>query len=731
MDKDKDVVKDIPVKKTLTKWSNEPTVQDLKVDYTRAKSFHSEQISKIDYWDDLLNIENSAKPRRIEGRSIVQPKIIRKQAEWRYCALSEPFLATDSVFTIQPKTWLDVEAAKQNELVLNYQFNSQLNKVNIVDNLVRGLVNDGTAIARISWDYEEITLKKSLPNYNYQEVDNPEIIQQIMQATEMFSKQDPQYAKFPDEIKESVLATIENKRPILATIDKYSDEDTVEVVRNQPKIDICDLHNVIIDPTCGGDFDKANFVIYAFETSLSELKRLNIYKNLDKIKVGSNTGYDSGLVTSSGNKSFQYSDEPRKKFVVYEYWGYWDIDDSGLTTPIVATWVDDVMIRMERNPYPDGKLPFVVIPYLPVKNSVYGEPDAVLLEENQKLTGSLVRGMVDVMARSANAQTGIRKDALDAVNRRKFKRGEDYEFNPNVDPRAAILQHTYPELPQSSYSMIQMFRGEAEALTGVKSYDTGISTDSYGANPSAAGVQGILSATGRRESSILRRLSKGLEIIASKILAMNAVWLSDEEVIRITDESFVGINRENLSGSFDIKLTINTPENNALKAQELSFMLQTMGQSLPFELTQILLSEVAHLQNMPQLASAISNYQPAPNPLQDIEMQKAQLELQKLQLEMQRMQADTQAIEAEIQAQQAGVQKTIASSKLIEAQARFQDLEYIERESGVTQERAIQLQQAQAQGNLQRDLANKVMTNQLETQTAVSQAIANQETNKI
>ena len=39
--------------------------------------------------------------------------------------------------------------------------------------------------------------------------------------------------------------------------------------------------NVIIDPTCLGELDKANFVIYSFETSMAELKKDGRYSNLD------------------------------------------------------------------------------------------------------------------------------------------------------------------------------------------------------------------------------------------------------------------------------------------------------------------------------------------------------------------------------------------------------------------------------------------------------------------
>ena len=484
-------------------------------------------------------------------------------------------------------------------MVLNYQFANQINKVNFIDTYVRTAVNEGTVIARISWEYEEKKVKQTVPVYDYQEADPQEamVIQSAMQLEDITG--------LDEVILESIRATQENGRPIVAIPTGETEEiEVIKVIKNQPGITICDYRNIIIDPTCGGDFDKANFIIDSFEASKSDLERTGLYKNLDKIVTDSKGEGDH----HSKDNDFTFSDEPRKKFVVYEYWGYWDIDNSGITTPIVATWVGDVMIRLEVNPYPDQQIPFVVVPYLPVKDSVYGEPDAALLEDNQRLIGALTRGMIDSMARSANGQMGIRKDMLDAVQRRKFDNGEDYEFNPNVDPRQGIVEHVYPELPASTYNMLQMFSTEADSITGIKSFTGGLSGDSLG--QTATGINGVMSAQAKRELNILRRLGEGIEKIGKKILAMNAEFLSDKEVIRITDEDFVVINRVNLKGTFDVELGISTAETDQIKAQELSFMMQTMGQSLPFDLSKIILSEIARLRKMPDLAKNIEKYAP-------------------------------------------------------------------------------------------------------------------------
>ena len=694
---DKNLEPELINKKGLTDWANEPKISDLMSDYNLASGARDTQVSKIDDWVAQLNVEGIYKPKQKQGRSSVQPQLIRKQAEWRYTSLSEPFLNDENIFNVEPRTWMDREAAKQNSQVLNYQFNVQLNKVNLIDKVVRTAVNEGTAILRVEWDMEESKVTDNVPQFNYAEADEQAALL-IQQAMQMQGVNPLAFKTFPKALQQSILASEENGRPILATVSSYVEKEVTKVVRNQPNVTICDYHNITPDPTCEGDFDKANFLVYSFETSRSELEKMEIYKNLDKIPEDASDS--DGNHVNLNDSSFKFSDKTRKKIIAYEYWGFWDIDNSGVTTPIVATWVGEVMIRMEINPFPDRKIPFVFIPYLPVKGSLYGEPDAALLSDNQKLIGALVRGQVDSMARSANAQIGIRKDALDTLNLRKFKQGEDYFFNPTVDPRMAVIEHSYPELPASTFNLLQMFNLESEAMTGVKTFSQGMSGDSLGST--AAGVQGVIGASGKRELGILRRLAHGLQEVATKILAMNSEWLEDEEIIRITDEEFVKINRDNLLGSFDIKLSISNAETDAIKAQELSFMLQTMGGSLPFDMTKLILSRIADLRGMPDLSRSINNYQPEPDPMQQIEMQKAQLEMQKLQAEIQKLQSETQMMTP------AKVQSELAKARKAETEANLNDLDFVEQETGVKQERELELMNAQAESNAKRDLMNNV-----------------------
>lgn len=628
--------------KPITDWVNEPTVEVLKRDLELAKQSHDEQNSKISKWNDLLTISGSSKPKKVKGRSSVQPKLVRRQAEWRYPALSEPFLNSDKIFTVSPRTFEDLDSAKQNELLLNYQFDTKLNKVNFIDNYVRTVVDEGTCIIQVGWDRQTIKVQEEVPVYSYFPVEDPQDLQILQEAQNLRQSNPREYEeKIDDQIKASIEYTEQVGEPVMAKLSGSQIVETEKVIDNKPIVKILDNKNVYIDPTCNGDFNNALFVILSFETNQAECLKAGIYSNLDKVNWSANEPSNDGEHDSLTEENFK-DDLMRRKVVAYEYWGFYDIHKDGNLVPIVATWIGNVMIRMEENPYPDGKLPFVLVQYLPIKRSIFGEPDSELLEENQQIMGAITRGLIDNLARSANAQQGFAKGMLDPLNKRRFENGEDYEFNPNLPPNLGYIEHSFNELPQTVIGYLQMLSSDAESLTGVKSFSGGLSGNAYG--NVAAGVQGMIDAATKRETAILRRLAYGIAEVGNKIIAMNAVFLSDTEVIRVTNRQFIEIKREDIKGNFDLKVDINTVEMDQNKAQDLGFMLQTIGPNIDPAITFKILAEIAELKRMPSLAEELRNYRPQPDP---IEEQKRQLEVQEEQAKVEFVQARSEKLMAE------------------------------------------------------------------------------------
>lgn len=666
---------------SMTGWKKEPTLTELQQDLEFARQETNDQKSNVEGWLDLRNATGAEAPKKAKpGRSAVQPKLIRKHNEWRYPALTEPFLNTDRMFEVLPRTAEDGPKAKQNQILLNWQFDTKVNKVDFIDRYVRTAVDEGSVIVRVGWERNFMTREIEVPNYDYFPVQDEQAAQMIIQAAQMLQAEAAQYESLPDSLKASAEKTVELGIPVEAKQNGVTKAVEEVMSKNCPSLRIINVANLFVDPSCDGDWENAQFMVYTYEATPSELKaKKDQFKNLDKVDWSGNA-----IQSQHGNPDHesttpnvdQRGTSDKQKVLVYEYWGLFDTQDNGVMVPIVVTWIGNQIIQMQENPFPDDRPPFVIVPYMPILKSVFGEADASLLQDNQRIIGAVTRGMIDLMGRSANAQSGYAKGFLDPVNKRRFTNGEDFEFNPNGDPKANIQQMTYPEIPRSAHETIMSQNQEAEALTGVKSFSGGISGDAYGSV--ATGIRGALDSAATREMSILRRLAKGMQDIGRKIIAMNAQFLSEKEIVRVTNAEFVEISKSELQGNFDLKVDISTASVDEQRAQDLGFVLQTVGPDMDPNLRKIILGKIADLKRMPDLAEQIRSYEPQPDPLQ-----------QALQ-------------EAELLSKQAQIELDQARAEQARAQARKLLEETDELVSGMKHEREVEKMGAQARGN--RDL---------------------------
>lgn len=685
-------------------WENPPTVMQLKQEMEDALPNHGFHVEKIDTWLENLNAKKVASDKnsnkKAKTRSEYKPRLIRKQAEWRYPSLSEPFLNTPDMFQVSPQGHKDKEGAIQAALMINHQFNNKINKVDFIDELVRALVDEGTAIVRTGWCYKTTTETREVPEIVYETTDDPEYAQRMMQLIQASQQNPEMLEELPEEQITAIELSIEQNEPVQAI---YTGETLTEeyqkVVSDEPELEVCDYRSVIIDPTCEGVMDKANFVIYKFETSKSELQASGMYSHLDKISLDDSSilKETDDIIDSTDIQSFNFRDEPRKRIVAYEYWGYWDTKGDGIARPIVATFVGSVMIRLENNPFSHGKLPFDIARLMPKRKEIYGEPDGELIEDNQKVVGALSRGMIDLMAKSANGQTAYAKGFLDPLNRKRMVNQETYEFNPTAPPDAAIFQHKYPEIPASAYNMISMHQNEAESFTGVKAFAGGLSGDSLGS--SVGGIRSALDAAGKRELSILRRLVSCMNNVGKKILAMNAQFLDGTQFVKVTDDNFAEINPDDITGEYDLVLDISTAEADNEKASELAFMLQTLGNNAPFEVTKMLLVDVARLRKLPSLVKSLEEWTPQPDPMAQ----------QMQELEMRLKGAEVMEIEAKAKGHLAQAEKDLANARKLGSEADMSDLDFVEQETGTKHARDLENMSQQAESNIKRDIVKSTL----------------------
>jgi hypothetical protein len=367
-----------------------------------------------------------------------------------------------------------------------------------------------------------------------------------------------------------------------------------------------------------------------------------IYHNLDKLNLNADNEKEYGDSSSrsyNNSADFQFEDDARKRLIAYEYWGEWDINGDETTQPIVATWIQNTLIRLELNPFPHKQIPFSIAAYMPVKGELRGQPDGSLLIENQEMIGRMMRAANDITTTKAIGQKLVQENLFSNSSEwDAYRAGNDAQFQANVDPKQAIYQANVDQVDPSVFQMIDMYTQDAAQMTGVSAAQN-MSGGSGGVYRNKEAVRSAADASAKRELGILRRLIlQGFNDMGRKTVQNQQVYASQEETFRITSEEFIVVRREDLQGEFDITIDVSTPEAEGEKAERLNMLMQTNQANMDPELQKIFYTEILRLWKMPAAEKAVKEFQPQPDPAEEemkqLQLQKARLELQEVQMRM-------------------------------------------------------------------------------------------------
>lgn len=615
------------------------TAEDLlrvfKGDMKSADTLRQEAITARDFWKKQYNGELYGNEEK--GKSSIVSRDIKRQDEWQHASVKDPFVADQDIIKCNPITWEDKKAAVQNELVLNYQFTRKFNRYKFMTDVVKLRYSEGTVIVKTGWNYEDEVVEEEVPIFEL----NPYTQQIEKTGTKKVKK--------------------------------------LKVLVNQPDAVICRLEDTYLDPTAEGDIDNAQFIIHRYETDVSSMIKSKKYKNIKKLLASidsdSTTPGSSDDYDPEDETNFVFSDKARKKIILYEYWGNYDVDGDGVAKPIVFSWCNDIVVQWESNPLPDQKLPFVILANNSIPFKMYGEADAELIGDNQKITTAIKRGILDNMANSNNSQKGMKKGALDGLNKKRFLNGKNFEYNGSQQD---FYEGSYNNIPASVFSVLEMVNNETDSMLGVKGFSGGI--DGAGLGSTARAASGVLDAVSVRRLDIVRNIAENMiKPIMRKWMAYNAEFLQPEEVIRITNEEFVPIKRDDLKGNIDIAIEVSTAEDNAAKAEQLAFMLQTGAQTMDQGEVRLIRAEIARLRKMPVLAKKIEEYQPQPDPY--IEEMK-ELEKQKLMAEIEERLSRARENEVDLRAKTAKAILDEARARQLGADTDLKDLEFLRKSDG-------------------------------------------------
>lgn len=296
--------------------------------------------------------------------------------------------------------------------------------------------------------------------------------------------------------------------------DELIDIDVDVVVQNCPDMVVEDMFDIWLDPD--GDDPNKSAMIRRFTLRRGELARLvkdGVYPKAKQSDVKAIRATRRGASEERNEvDSFYGVDENVSTtdiIEVYEFWGNLELPDEELYD-VVITWVGDVLLRIEPNPYLGGR-PFVFGQYTPIPKSPYG-------------WGLLSPVMGNI--HELNILSNCRLDGLEVTLQPTFLVQNDGTVDPddiyvkpgrvipcaNPDGIRPLIQNN--EFAAVSIQEEQLREQQVERRTGTGSF-VGTAPGRSGERVTAAEVEATQSAGGNRLSGVYESIERDslLEIV--------------------------------------------------------------------------------------------------------------------------------------------------------------------------------------------------------------------------
>jgi len=591
-----------------TNMTDEEILKIVKEDYSTAKEAKSGIDTKMQTWMDEYNGEPYGN--ESDGHSKVVVKDIKKAVEWFLPNAVEPFVSKGRIVKLAGITSEDVQRASITEKLLNYQFVRNFDRYNFIYDCFKVGATEGTTVVKCGWEFEEEVKVETLDTWTEEQL--------------LVAEQNGIEIEITDEGK----AKLTKRKTV-------TNKPTARVIRNG---------KFFLDPTAA-TIEDADYTIETSDETMSSLKSADIYKNLDMLsdsmrdtddsaveQARDDRGYDRGFDADSTSAT-----KSLKKMTMFEYYGLLDTDGSGIAKPWVVSWIGNVVIRSEANPYPDKSKPYVATPFTKTPFMFWGDALSEFISDGQFIRSGIMRAMLDNVAQSNTGFKFFRKNALDAVNKKKLMTGIGGAIEVNGD-KNDMWDGNFNQMPQTIFNMFEMIQRENESLSGISNVAQGL--DSRALNTATA--SSIAASSGqKRMMEIVRRYSELIKELMRKWISYNKVNLSDKEVIRISGE-YVEFTRDDIDGAYDIDITVGVDGVEENKANQITMLMQQIGGltgNVDPKVINELLAKLADTWGFPDVAQKLEAFEaPAPDPRQG---QIADLEIKKLEAEIAKIESET------------------------------------------------------------------------------------------
>lgn len=464
--------------------------------------------------------------------------------EWALPALVKLFFGAETPVIISGVGKNDDKAAKTMNDLIQYQITRKNNAFLVFYNWFKDALL-GFGIVKCLWDRETAENMKtevvSYDSYNAM-TNNPSVQILGVEPADLFGN-----------VRLSYLETYYKK--------------------NNPKLENILISEFLFPPNVK-DITDSPFVAHKKRVTLSYLYQRakdGIYANVDKIHGNEDIDYDEIEQDLRDNHTVverSYIERARTEVMLYECYTKLDLDGDGILEDLIVTICEDVILRVEKNPF--GRHPFFILSPVKDPHRVFakrGIPEMV--GQLQDLKTALIRQMVINIGLTNDPRLIMSEEAINiddyisgkAVIRKK----SGYAMSDVV--QAMPVQPLHPW----TFQFLEYVEGQKEARTGITRYNQGLDGNSL--NKTATGISAIMNASNQRLDLIARMFKEtGVRELYRFLIGLNQKFVDQNVVIRVADKELTII-PDDLNG--DIDLEINANAGISAKEQTMQY-LQTM-----------------------------------------------------------------------------------------------------------------------------------------------------------
>jgi len=484
------------------------------------------------------------------GRSQIVCADVMDTIEWVMPSLMRIFLASEDVVVVNPVSAEDEEAAKLMQDLLNYQFNYKMDGFLKTYKWFKEALIYGTGIIKVGWEkrYEK-------KNFFFEELSEDEFNALKLRSDvsiEGFDEYEEEITSV-DELGNAVAVKRIVYKNVVGFYKKLSYEGPF--IENIPIVDF------FIEPGAKS-IAEANFVAHRTIRTMDYMRKMQregIYHNVDKIvPLETPPKIPEELMVYPEDKRMEWAVSPpassgRELVEVWECWVKLDVDGDGLLEPLLVTIANDVVVRVEMNPFEHGEPPFeVLVPIIDV-HKFYGISLSELVMEIQQIKTALFRQILDNIAFVTNKMYLVQRGGgVNLHSLAKSRPGGIVEAN---DINAVRELVTTP-LPAYVFNLLDYLDIQKEIRTGVNRFFQGLPANMLSVSKTATGVAAMISAAQQRIELIARIFAEtGVKRLFMKLISLNQQFVSQELVIRLFNKE-LRITPDALDGSFDLIVNV-------------------------------------------------------------------------------------------------------------------------------------------------------------------------------